>query len=95
MSSPKPSERRRVLYSGNVQGVGFRAMVRHIAQGFMLKGFVRNLREGDVEVLVEGEEASIEVFLAQIATRMERHITGCEVTLETPTGEFRSFEITR
>ena len=95
MNSAKPNERRRVFYSGNVQGVGFRAMVRHIAQGFMLQGFVRNLRMGDVEVLVEGEGGVIDQFLAQIATRMERHITDCKVTQETPTGEFRSFEITR
>ena len=45
-----------VFYEGNVQGVGFRYTVRHIAKGFDITGSVRNLRDGRVELLATGEE---------------------------------------
>ena len=48
-------ERRRVYFSGEVQGVGFRMTTRRLASGFPITGFVRNLSDGRVELLVEGE----------------------------------------
>src|SRR5262249_54014 len=49
------------------QGVGFRFTVRHIAKGFELTGWVRNLPDGRVELQVTGEEDEVRAFLDQIA----------------------------
>lgn len=48
-------EARQLIYSGRVQGVGFRWMVRHLATGFDVNGFVRNLPDGTVELWLQGE----------------------------------------
>jgi acylphosphatase len=56
-----------VFYEGNVQGVGFRWSVRHAAKGFDLTGWVRNLRDGRVELQVTGEEDEVRAFLDRIA----------------------------
>ena len=57
----------RVLYEGTVQGVGFRWSVRHIAKGFDVTGWVRNLQDGRVELQVNGEESEARAFLDAIA----------------------------
>lgn len=67
-------ERRRVLYSGRVQGVGFRFTSHRIAQGYEVGGHVRNLPDGSVEVLVEGKPAEVEAFLGEIRTELGHHI---------------------
>jgi len=46
----------RIFISGLVQGVGFRAYTQRIAESYGLSGWVRNLPDGRVEVLVEGDE---------------------------------------
>jgi len=61
-----PLERRRVYYSGRVQGVGFRFTSQHLAQSFEISGYVRNLDDGRVEVVAEGETAELQSFLDSI-----------------------------
>jgi len=56
-----------VFYEGYVQGVGFRFTVRHIAKGFDVTGWVRNLLDGRVELQVTGEEGEVRAFLDQVA----------------------------
>jgi acylphosphatase len=56
-----------VLYEGHVQGVGFRFTVRHIAKGFDVTGWVRNLPDGRVELQVTGEEDELDAFIRRIA----------------------------
>src|ERR1700745_3666754 len=56
-----------VFYEGHVQGVGFRFTVRHIAKGFDVTGWVRNLRDGRGELQVTGQEAEVRAFLDQVA----------------------------
>jgi acylphosphatase len=58
---------RQVFYEGTVQGVGFRWTVRHIAKGFEVKGWVRNLIDGRVELQVSGDEPEVRGFLDAIA----------------------------
>ena len=49
--------------TGKVQGVGFRYSAVHAAQKLNLKGYVRNLPDGRVEALVQGENPSILQFI--------------------------------
>src|SRR6476660_317986 len=55
-----------VFYEGHVQGVGFRFTVRHIAKGFDVIGWVRNLPDGRVELQVTGDEEEVRAFLDQV-----------------------------
>ena len=57
---------RRVLVSGRVQGVGFRFFARRAAESTGVGGWARNLADGRVETLVEGEEAAVERYLERI-----------------------------
>src|SRR5439155_18284431 len=61
-----------VFYEGHVQGVGFRFTVRHIAKGFDVTGWVRNLPDGRVELQATGDEQEVRAFLDGVA-RSELH----------------------
>jgi acylphosphatase len=92
MNSPT-AQSRRVLYTGHVQGVGFRYTARRIAQGYAVTGFVRNLRDGRVELVVEGPPSELDRLLTEIATTMAGHIDHAEVQTIPKTGQYTSFEI--
>ena len=64
-----PRIRRRVHFSGRVQGVGFRYTCQSIARGFDVGGYVRNLPDGRVEPLAEGEPGELDNFLARSISR--------------------------
>ena len=55
-----------VYYRGRVQGVGFRYTVKSLAPGFEVIGTVRNLTDGRVELIAEGEKSELEAFLKAI-----------------------------
>lgn len=58
---------RQVIYSGHVQGVGFRASVKRIATGFEVTGTVKNLPDGRVELLTQSEDSEeLQAFLEAI-----------------------------
>ena len=84
-----------VHYAGRVQGVGFRFNAQWIARGFIVTGFVRNLPDGRVELVAEGEEAEVDRFLAKIADSMAGNISHVDMLRAAATGEFAGFEITR
>lgn len=63
MTSPRRLE---VLYSGRVQGVGFRHTTRTVATGFEVTGTVRNLGDGRVSLVAEGDAAELRAFQAAI-----------------------------
>jgi acylphosphatase len=54
--------RLQIIYSGRVQGVGFRYVVKTTAAGFKISGTVRNLPDGRVELIAEGGRAELEAF---------------------------------
>jgi acylphosphatase len=66
--------RKRVRYTGRVQGVGFRAAARGVARLHPVTGWVRNEPDGTVLLEVQGEPAAVEAVLAGIADRMGRNI---------------------
>ena len=86
-------ERRLVHYSGHVQGVGFRYSTRSIASQFEVTGFVRNLCDGRVELVVEGGAAEIETFLDALQSAKAQFIKEINVERGLATGQFKRFEI--
>ncbi len=65
-----------VTFSGQVQGIGFRASVQNWAEGLGLAGWVRNNSDGTVEIEAEGEENILQSFLTQILqSHLQRYIT--------------------
>lgn len=57
---------KRYHFEGRVQGVGFRYAIRQIAMGFDVIGWVKNLSDGSVELVLEGEEQEIEEFIVEL-----------------------------
>ncbi len=91
-----PSKTVQVFYSGTVQGVGFRAGVRQVRnQGFAtLQGYVKNLTDGRVELVVEGDDEIVEAFLRQVRLKYQFYIHD-EVVTPIAFQDFRIFEIRR
>ena len=85
--------RKSVRYSGRVQGVGFRYTAVRIAGQYRVTGFVRNLPDGGVELVTEGEEDEINGLLESIKETLDRNIRDANVQDHAATGEFHSFDI--
>ena len=86
-------ERREVHFSGRVQGVGFRYTVRGIAARHDVRGFVQNLNDGRVLLVVEGARRSLEAFIAAVQAEMERYIAHTQTAVLPANGEFTSFKV--
>ncbi len=85
-----------IFYKGNVQGVGFRYSVKATATGFEVTGAVRNLADGRVELVAEGDKSELEAFRQGIRdSGLEHFIQDEKVAWSEPKNEFRGFEIVR
>ncbi len=83
---------KRSYFSGLVQGVGFRAQTMKIAQSFPVSGYVRNLRDGRVEILSQGTSTAVEEFLKAVRTFLQAYIEGVE-TEDAPWESHEGFTI--
>jgi len=83
-----------IIISGRVQGVAFRAATRETAISLNLTGWVKNLRDGRVEAVFEGEDGQVEIMhrWCDHGPPLAR-VTGVELTDEDYTGEFREFTV--
>jgi acylphosphatase len=92
----KRERRIRLLISGRVQGVCFRAYTRDEARSLGLKGWVRNLPDGRVEAVAQGDPAKIETFESWCRHGPSHaRVRDVKVIEEaTDTTELDSFEIT-
>ena len=86
-------QRRTYFFSGHVQGVGFRYTAQHMARHHPVSGYVRNLPDGRVEMVAEGEEKDLDALASALARQMEGFIRDTNVSTSNPTGEFSSFTI--
>jgi len=87
-------KRLHVYYSGMVQGVGFRFTAERVAVALGLLGWVKNLSDGRVEVVCEGEESRLIEFLNKMKNGPLKHyITDTQVKWQEATGEFEDFTI--
>jgi acylphosphatase len=94
MVSGDPIKRMHVLFSGRVQGVGFRYTVCHIAAELEVTGFVRNLWDGDVELVAEGRQQDLTRLLNDvIGSRLGRYVSRNSVRWDEATGEFDRFGV--
>ncbi|HEY4259550.1 MAG TPA: acylphosphatase [Schlesneria sp.] len=83
----------RVIYSGRVQGVGFRATTHGIAQRFPVVGYVRNQPDGTVELVARGASAEVAEFLAAVQQRLAKQIQNASNEPIAPDEEFETFTI--
>ena len=92
--SPDHAKCVRVFYSGRVQGVGFRLTAEEEAQQLGVVGWVRNLRDGRVELVAQGDEAILTKFLEAVRTGpMRNFIQHVELSWSAPGESFDEFEI--
>jgi acylphosphatase len=80
-----------VIYSGKVQGVGFRWKVLQISKKYAVSGYVQNLNNGKVELLVEGKDSQVGKMVEEVGTELRNYWYSLE--RETKLGEphFKDF----
>ena len=83
-----------IIVRGMVQGVGFRYFVYRQAIQLRLKGFCRNLYDGDVEIKVEGDRSLVEDLIQQVKVGpRSARVTDVKVAWESCHHQFAGFEI--
>ncbi|WP_457639596.1 acylphosphatase [Persephonella sp.] len=82
------------VFAGTVQGVGFRHFVKTKAKEFGIKGYVRNMPDGTVEVVAEGDEEVLRKFFEAIENGPPlAEVTDIRYQFEDKEGGFTDFEI--
>ena len=97
---PKPAMREAVQlevhFSGHVQGVGFRYRVKSLSTGYYVTGTVRNLSDGRVHMIAEGEKSELDDFLrAILESELGSHIRNFSQDWQSASGSLKGFEIIR
>ena len=82
-STPPGRTARHVIFRGHVQGVGFRYTAREIAQQYDVAGFVRNLPDGTVEMLLQGPAQDIDRCIQEVQGFFEGYVRDTQIE-ETP-----------
>ena len=83
----------RMIFSGRVQGVGFRYTAQAIARRHPVGGYVRNLPDGTVELVAQGAPAVLNALVAELQRHFQEHIRRCDRTPLASPESFDRFEI--
>ncbi len=83
-----------IIFSGEVQGIGFRFTALNIANRYQLTGFVRNLPDGTVEMLAQGNPDDIADCIRDINESFAGYITETKIEDTIPNPQYKSFKIT-
>jgi len=83
----------RVVYSGRVQGVGFRFTAQSIAGALNITGWVKNLSDGRVEILAEGEEEALKDYLSRIQKYFHNYIQDININWQEANNNFKDFGV--
>lgn len=89
----EPIQRTIALFTGRVQGVGFRYTCRNIALQYNVGGYVRNLPDGRVELVIEGPHEQTDELVEAVRQRMGGFVKNVDLHTEAATGEFQQFGI--
>jgi len=88
-------ERRTIYYSGRVQGVGFRWRALASIEGAAVDGYITNLPDGRVELVLEGEPDHTAAAAECVRRALARHLSAEEEFIGPATGEFRGMRVRR
>jgi len=80
-------------YSGWVQGVGFRFAAEREASSLGLKGWVKNMNDGRVEIVCEGKEEALKQFIRKIGSIFKAYIHNADMEWGEPEGGLEGFDI--
>jgi acylphosphatase len=81
------------FFGGHVQGVGFRWQATQVAKGYCVSGWVKNLPDGRVELLAEGEASEVKAFYDAVTEAMDSYICQSTHKLEKSTRSCQGFRI--
>ena len=84
---------KQIIFSGRVQGVGFRFTAQRIALRCQLAGYVRNLPDGSVEMFAQGHPDDVNDCLQNIAETFGSYIRDTRIQNTPPNPNYHSFEI--
>ena len=85
---------RKIVFSGRVQGVGFRFTALNIASRYELKGYVRNIPAGDVEMVAQGPAEAIDDCIRDLQDSFVGSINHIDIEEATPDPKLTDFRIT-
>jgi acylphosphatase len=86
-------KRAHAYFSGLVQGVGFRYTAIHLARRAGVTGWARNLDDGRVEVVAEGDEPVVRQFLDALRDRFGSYVRHVQLDWEEATGKYAEFGV--
>lgn len=86
-------KRLHAFFSGNVQGVFFRYNTKNFAEEAGVNGWVRNLRDGRVEVIAEADEERLNDLLKRIRAHFKGYIRNEDISWDETMNEFKGFWI--
>lgn len=86
---------RRAVVKGRVQGVGFRWFAERAARELGVRGWVRNLPDGTVETLAEGDDGAVAAYLKRLELGPKGSRVDAVVVEESNESGFSRFDITR
>ena len=83
-----------IIFAGQVQGIGFRFTALSVANHYKLTGFVRNLRNGGVEMLAQGQPDDIDKCVQEIKNTIGSYIAEVKIEDATFDPQYKDFKIT-
>ena len=86
-----PQHRCTAYFTGRVQGVGFRYTTQNLALRYNVQGYVRNLPDGRVELVIEGPDGEIDHLVQALREKMTPFIRKVDLLTDRATGEFERF----
>lgn len=87
------NQQRIVTFHGNVQGVGFRYTACRVAGRYDVAGYVRNMPDGTVQCILEGQAGQIDEFLAELSEEMGGYIRKQTQQTAPFSGQFKGFGV--
>ncbi|NBQ58676.1 MAG: acylphosphatase [Opitutaceae bacterium] len=83
----------RVIFTGRVQGVGFRYATLQVAREFEVAGLVENLPDGRVQLEAEGRQEVVDAFIQAVSERMHGYVRKAERYPAARPAQFSGFVI--